>query len=78
MMRTSLFIVAVLHNMIDMHRHHEVPKYYERKSPVHLQKAAPPNVMLRWGMITIRSSRPETLIKFLGPIYLSVTLMTGG
>lgn len=58
------------HNMIDMHLHHEVASFYERKSPkVHCKCSAAERQLIQVRMeymITIRSCRTETLIKYLG------------
>lgn len=59
------------HNMIDTHLHHEVASYYERKSPKahrRMQRRRTSTYFKsRWGRISIRSYRPEILIKSLGP-----------
>ena len=57
--------------MIDTHLHHEVASYYERKSPKahrRMQRRRTSTYFKsRWGRISIRSYRPEILIKSLGP-----------
>lgn len=83
MMRTSLFIVAVYHNMIDMHRHHEVPRYYERKSPlspfaIFKSSAAERHVKMGYDYDPFQSSRNTYQVSWPNLPFSSVTLMTGG